>query len=529
LKQIALSFLVMCVVALGAQAAEWNQWRGPDRNGYAPKGPELAAEWPKTGLKKLWDSEEKFPGGGKGGYGSVILADGHLYLFCTINYNVPIETRTLNRGNFVRRLGGGHKRPEADLIKKVEAARVSEERTKLKGGRAVRDWVKKWVGKNLDKAQQKQFGRFVYDRLNRGAGAHPLDLLSKLATVAGKPFKSQAELEKWYDDNGLTDAQKKLVSRFIPTFVTRTHDTIACLDAKTGKTAWKKQYDGQPRVYGSSCTPTVVDGRAYVNGSNGGVFCLDAKTGGEVWKYEGPRRELTCSFIILNGLAIAPLGPLTAFDPKTGEVKWQQKQVGYNHSSVVPWTKEGKTYGVVNCRKVFCFDPADGKVLWSVPGGGWSTPAISGDIAVVLGNNGKVGLTAYEMSKTEAKKLWTISKLFDRGASPIIVGDYVYGLARKKGLCAELKTGKIKWDKGVNTNEIIAPVLLDGKLFLEAPKGAIQMVAPTPDKGQVLASARVGMVVCTTPAFDGDRVYVRTAKGVACYELPKKKANEEGP
>ena len=80
----------------------------------------------------------------------------------------------------------------------------------------------------------------------------------------------------------------------------------------------------------------VVDGRAYVSGSNGGVFCLDAKTGDEVWKAEAPKRELTCSFILLNGLVIAPLGPLTAFDPKTGEVKWQQKQVGYNHSSVVP-------------------------------------------------------------------------------------------------------------------------------------------------------------------------------------------------
>ena len=81
MKRIALWFLVIWVVLPSAYAADWNQWRGPDRNGYAPKGPELAGEWPKTGLKKLWDSEEKFPGGGHAGYGSVTVADGRLYFF----------------------------------------------------------------------------------------------------------------------------------------------------------------------------------------------------------------------------------------------------------------------------------------------------------------------------------------------------------------------------------------------------------------------------------------------------------------
>ena len=521
MKRIALLSLMAWVALSTAQAAEWSQWRGLERNGYAAKGPELASEWPKTGLKKLWDSEEKMPGGGSGGYGSPTLADGRVYQFFTLNYNVPIETRTLGNNNYVWRLGGGHKRPEGELLKKIEDARISEERTKLKRNE-LRKWVGEWVGKNLDKDQQKQFGRFAHDRLNRGQGALPLDLLAKLATIVNKALANQAALDKWFADNGLTDDQKKLVSRYIPTQVTRTHDTTICLDAKTGKTVWKKQYDGVPRTYGSSCTPTILDGRVYVMGSNGDILCLDAKTGGEIWKADGPRRELTCSFIMIDGLLIAPVGPLTAYDPKTGAAKWQQKSVGYNHSSVVPWVKDGKTYGVVNCGKVFCFDPADGKVLWSVPGGGWSSPALSGDFMVVLSSNRNVGLTAYEMSKTEAKKLWTIAKVTDRGASPTIVGDCVYALANRHGLCVELKTGAVKWDKNVQTNEIVAPVLLDGKLFLEGPRGSVQMVAATPAECKRLARASVGLVACTTPAFDAGRIYVRTGKGVSCYELPKK-------
>jgi outer membrane protein assembly factor BamB len=523
-----LGVLVIWAALYGARAADWNQWRGPDRNGHAPNGPALADEWPETGLKKIWDSEETMRGGGHGGYGSVTLADGRLYLFHTVNYKVPIETRTLDaRG--LRRLGGRMKQPEGGLLKKIEDARVSEERSKLKKGGEVRKWAAEWAKKNLDKTQQKQFGHFARDRLHRGANALPLDLLAKLAALVGKPFANQAGLDNWLADNGLSADQKKLIARYFPTHVTRTHDTLVCLDAETGKTVWKKQYPGHPRGYGSSCTPTVVGGRVFVSGSNGGVFCLDAKTGDELWTHEARKAELTCSFILLDGLAIAPLGPLTAFDPATGQVKWQQKQVPYNHSSVVPWTKDGKAHGVVNSRKLFCFDPADGKVLWSVPGGGWSTPAISGDIVVVLGNNKRIGVTAYEMSKTGAKKLWTIDTLADRGASPIIVGEHVYALAKKKGLCIELRTGKVRWEKKVETNEIVAPVLLDGKLFLEGPKGSIQMLAPSAEEYKRLALAKVGLVACTTPAFGGERIYVRTGRGLSCFELPKKPTDEPKP
>jgi outer membrane protein assembly factor BamB len=64
--------------------ADWNQWRGPNRNGVAPKGPKLADAWGPSGPVPVWKSEEKIVGGPKKGYsnyGSPVVAQGKVYLY----------------------------------------------------------------------------------------------------------------------------------------------------------------------------------------------------------------------------------------------------------------------------------------------------------------------------------------------------------------------------------------------------------------------------------------------------------------
>ena len=59
-------WLVMTAVLLStclglmsrATASDWPQWRGPLRNGSLIESSPLADQWPASGLKKLWDSEE---------------------------------------------------------------------------------------------------------------------------------------------------------------------------------------------------------------------------------------------------------------------------------------------------------------------------------------------------------------------------------------------------------------------------------------------------------------------------------------
>src|SRR5262249_24763141 len=63
-------------------------------------------------------------------------------------------------------------------------------------------------------------------------------------------------------------------------------ERVLCLDATTGKTIWKHEYDCSYRVSypsGPRVTPLVRAGRVYTLGTMGDLYCLDAQTGKPVW------------------------------------------------------------------------------------------------------------------------------------------------------------------------------------------------------------------------------------------------------
>ena len=89
-------------------AADWNQWRGPGRDGTAAASPPLAESWPKAGPVKLWQSE-KIPSNNAGGLGSPVVADGKVYLYANWQYIEPIATCSspaFADGRLYLRLGG---------------------------------------------------------------------------------------------------------------------------------------------------------------------------------------------------------------------------------------------------------------------------------------------------------------------------------------------------------------------------------------------------------------------------------------
>lgn len=69
-----------------AGKSDWNQWRGPNRNGVAPHSPKLADAWGPEGPVLVWKSADKILGGPKKGgsfsnYGSPVVAEGKVYLY----------------------------------------------------------------------------------------------------------------------------------------------------------------------------------------------------------------------------------------------------------------------------------------------------------------------------------------------------------------------------------------------------------------------------------------------------------------
>ena len=76
--------LAAMIVAGGAASAalgaDWNQWRGPGRNGVVVGGLKLSALWSEKGPELVWQSEP-IPSGGDGGFGSCVTYKNRVYLF----------------------------------------------------------------------------------------------------------------------------------------------------------------------------------------------------------------------------------------------------------------------------------------------------------------------------------------------------------------------------------------------------------------------------------------------------------------
>ena len=503
-------------------SADWPEWRGPERSGVVSGGPSLLKSFTREGPKKLWENTE-VPGARSTGWSSVSVADGRAYCFLNWKTAVPITERTLTE-RALRGLGWSSRKMPPDILKAVEAARVSPERKGLRHWNEIKKFAQDWIEANLSEEQRRLRGP-VYDRLIRGDRALPFEVLDKLEPVKDREFENQEALDKWLAQSGIEGDVKANVVRGIPSTKDVAKDVVVCVDAATGEIQWKKEFAGRAHGHPCSSTPTIAGGRCFVLGSDANVYCLDAKTGEEVWNSktkQNPGSNDASSFAVIDGVAVLTSGPLTGFDAQTGEVLWSERQINGNHNSAAYWKAGGKTYLICNSNgNLGCIEPKTGKVLWTVRGGGWSSAAVEGDVMAVFSSRPDVGLSAFKLTLTGAEKLWTVEAT-DRGASPVISNGCVFafgGRGSGHGLCVDLKTGEVKWDQKVpGTVEISSPIAADGKI-IAVVGSALCMLEATPDEYRELGRAELRIETCTSPALVDGKLYLRLQNGIACYDL----------
>jgi outer membrane protein assembly factor BamB len=308
-------------------------------------------------------------------------------------------------------------------------------------------------------------------------------------------------------------------------------DEVFCLDAASGKTVWKSRLPEDGVAEAGSSTPCVVKGRLYVVGSGSKVYCLNADSGSPIWEAKLSRpgnKPIASSVAVVGKVAVLLADLLTGLDAETGKVLWTQQRITGHESSPALWTTKGRDYVICNsARETHGVDPADGKILWSVPGGGKSTPVVAqeygGDFLINMADNGRTGLSAHRLTDRGPQKLWALP-VSDRGSSPVAFDGHVYAVAGggtghgARLLCVHLDTGKVAWEEVIDFAEVSSPVVADGKVF--AVCGTfLWLLQATPEKYSVLSQADYRITLCTSPAVAEGRLYVRQASAVACYDL----------
>ena len=308
-------------------------------------------------------------------------------------------------------------------------------------------------------------------------------------------------------------------------------DEVFCLDAANGKTIWKKALPETSGAGAGSSTPCIVKGKLYVVGSGSKVYCLNADSGNPIWEAKltrSDKKPIASSIAVVGKVAVLLADVLTGLDAETGKVLWTQDKIAGYESSPAQWSSKGRDYVICNSDKeTHIVDPADGRILWSVPGGGKSTPVVAqeygGDFLVNLSDNRKNGLSAYRLTDKGPQKLWTL-KESDRASSPVVFDGHVYAIAGGSAghgahlLCVHLDSGKVAWEEVVDFAEVSSPVVVDGKVFAVCGT-LLWLLQATPERYRVLSQADYRIVICTSPTIVAGRLYVRQANAVACYDL----------
>lgn len=337
-------------------------------------------------------------------------------------------------------------------------------------------------------------------------------------------------------------------------------EAVICLDAATGKQAWKQPFK-YPAFFkekisgaGPRSTPTVKDGKVYTFGATGLLSCLDATTGEKVWqvhaaelagaKPPSPFWGYASSPLVFRGFVVVcvPDQGTAAFSAKDGSLVWKAGKAthGYGSGQLVTFAGVEQLLMLSN-HGLESFDPDSGKLLWEhawpMTGGNRSLqPVVVGDgeflvtsgVGNVMGTR-KVKVTRTGSVSAETEPKWEVKTEWETGAkfSPyyndgVVHGGHFYGFSGKNFICVDVANGKVLWDEGpVHGNGQVLLFADAGRLLITSEFGKMFLVKCDPAGYEEEArAATVPGKMWNHAAYSRGKLYVRSDKKAACFELP---------
>jgi outer membrane protein assembly factor BamB len=328
-------------------------------------------------------------------------------------------------------------------------------------------------------------------------------------------------------------------------------ETVAALDAATGKTVWEHTYpsptDGLDFSQGAGphATPLIAGNRIYAMSTRKELLALDKATGKRLWSHDfmreygspSPSRGYACSPLLYNGTIIIPVGGrgqgMAAFDQHTGVLVWKAGDFDESPASPLMIEVDGQPQLVAFAGdRVAGIDPASGRVYWHAPhktdwGLNISTPVWSpADHLLFVSAAYNTGSRAIELRQTGGKtavaEKWFNGRMRVHIGTIIRVGDHVYASSGDFGpaflTATDLKSGKIVWqDRSFARAQL---VYADNKLIILDEDGNLGLATVSPQGLKVLARAAVlSNVAWTPPTLAGTTLYARDRKTISAFSL----------
>ena len=326
-------------------------------------------------------------------------------------------------------------------------------------------------------------------------------------------------------------------------------EVMRALDAATGKTIWETKYlatfkpnPAATRTHGTGpkSTPVFADGRLYTLGMSGMVTAFDAASGKLLWQKPSPPVEplyhTAMSPVVDRGLVIVHVGghgngALTAFDARTGDVKWSWNGDGPSYGSPVVadlgGTRQVVTFTQENLVSV---SAATGELLWRRPYAVRATrnavtPVLHGQTLIISGLG--MPVTAFRVMKRgdqwASENVWENNDVTMDMSTGVLVDSTLFGFSPRnigQFFGIDANTGQTLWlSEGRQAEN--AAVVRAGDVWLALQADAQLIVARgNPKQFEILRRYTVAnSATWAQPVLSGNRVFVKDVNSITLWTL----------
>lgn len=268
-------------------------------------------------------------------------------------------------------------------------------------------------------------------------------------------------------------------------FVTTGYGFVAALDASNGHEIWRAEGN---TPYQSS--PTVSGGRVYAITNDSTLIAMDANTGAVQWNFQAiaePARIVSSPSVAVAGdTVIAPFasGELAALVSANGRRLWGDSLSrpgaltslsAINDIPGRPVVSDNVVYAASHSGVLVAINLNSGQRIWAKPFASTQTPCVMGDVVYAVSVDGELAA-------------------FDRATGNVY---WVKQLRRYRD--QEGHKGRVAW---------VGPIMVGGRLVLANSLGDV--VAVTPQNGEIAARGRTGNPVFIPPVTANDQIFLVT-------------------
>jgi len=329
---------------------------------------------------------------------------------------------------------------------------------------------------------------------------------------------------------------------------------VLCFDRSNGREVWRTQLHrgGFMPLHGknshASSTP-ACDGRyLYIPFMVQGALWLTALDldGKIIWQKKlddfksmhgyGASPQLYKSMVVVAGDNVNN-SFLTAVDRETGESVWHIKRPNYRlgtYASPIVGHVAGRDQLLIHGPyKVFSYDPATGKLLWTCDGpceSTASTISFTKDLVYACGGFPKKRLMCIRADGsgdvTDTHVVWMKKGRMAYVPSLLIADGLLYMVEDEgRASCLDAATGEVVWETRLDGKFSSSP-LLAGKRIYVADEAGIMYVFTSGRTFRLIAKNDLADGGYATPVIAAGRVYLRTLHHLFCLGNPRRLYDE---